>query len=122
MIFTDPFLAAYAVMLFFQTLHILEEIRFGGSEEVGSLEKYLLTATFLVLLYFLPLFVILLGYQWGYYVAFLPAILSIGNGPTHIYSLIKNRAERGSIAMGVFNGFFLTITGIWVFIMILNQL
>lgn len=122
MIFRDPFIAAYTVMLFFQTLHILEEIRFGGSEEVGSLEKYLLTASILVFLYYLPLFVILLGYSWGYYIAFLPVILSIGNGPTHIYSLIKTRKERSSIAVGLFNGFFLTLTGIWVFIMILNQL
>ena len=120
--FRDPFIAAYAVMLFFQTLHILEEIRFGGSEEVGSLDKYLLTASILVFLYFFPLFVVLANYDWGFYAAFLPALLSIGNGPAHIYSLIKNRAERSSIALGIFNGLFLTITGIWVFITILNEL
>ena len=120
--FTDPFLAAYVVMLFFQTLHILEEIRFGGSEEVGSLEKYLLTASILVFLYYFPLFVILLGYDWGYYVAFLPAILALGNGPTHIYSLIKTRKERDSIGVGVFNGIFLTVTGIWVLIATLYQI
>jgi hypothetical protein len=120
--FDNPFMAAYLVMLFFQTLHIFEEIRFEVYEEIGSLNKYLMVASFLVFLYYFPLFVILLKYNWGYYVAFLPAILAIGNGIAHVYGMIKHRKQRGPIAGGVFSGVFLAFSGIAVLINIFNAL
>ncbi len=114
--FKDPFMAAYLVMLFFQTLHIFEEIKYEAYNEIGSQEKYLMVASFLVFLYYFPLFVIQLKYNWGYYVAFLPAILAIGNGIVHIFGMIKNRKKRGKIAASVFSGGFLAFSGIAVLI------
>lgn len=120
--FKDPFMAAYLVMLFFQTLHIFEEIKYEAYKEIGSQDKYLMMASFLVFLYYFPLFVIQFNYDWGYYVAFLPAILAIGNGIVHVYGLIKNRKIRGTIAAGVYSGVFLSISGVWVLLSTLNAL
>jgi len=120
--FRDPFTAAYLVMLFFQTLHIFEEIKYEAYQEIGSQEKYLMASSFLVFFYYFPLFVIQLNYNWGYYVAFLPAILAIGSGFMHVYNMIKNRKERGAIAAGVFSGGFLAFAGIAVLINIFNAL
>ena len=66
--------------------------------------KYLMVASFLVSRYYFSLFVIQLNHNWGYYVAFLPAILAIGNGIVHVFGMIKHRKQRGTIAGGVFSG------------------
>ena len=56
--FDDPFLVAYLVMLFFQILYTFDEIRFETYKEAGTLNQYLLGVSFLIFIYFLPLFLI----------------------------------------------------------------
>jgi hypothetical protein len=120
--FADPFLASYLVMLYFQILDIFNEIRFETYQEAGSLDQYLLGTTFLSFVYFLPLFILQLGQRWGYYVGFLPAFMAIGNGIARIYGAAKNKNFKGSKGLSYFNGFFLTLTGIWVILSILSAL
>lgn len=120
--FNDPFMIAYLVMLFFQILYTFDEIRFETYQEAGTLNQYLLGASFLIFVYFLPLFLIQLGLRWGYYVGFLPAIMAIGNGITRIYGVVKNKKFEGPKVLSIFNGVFLSITGIWVMLSIFNAL
>lgn len=54
------FFILYLIMLFLQTVHIFEEIGFKAYEVVGSLNKYLFVASFLVFASYLPLVLILL--------------------------------------------------------------
>jgi len=120
--FNDPFLIAYLVMLFFQILYTFDEIRFETYQEAGTLNQYLLGASFLIFVYFLPLFLIQLGLRWGYYVGFLPAIMAIGNGITHVFGVIKNKNFEGPKIPSIINGVFLTITGIRVILSIFSPL
>ena len=120
--FNDPFLVAFLVMLFFQILYVFDEIRFENYLEAGTLNQYLMGSSFLIFLYFLPLFLIQLGMRWGYYVGFLPAIMAIGNGITRISGVIKNKDFTGPKTLSVINGIFLTITGIWVILSIFSSL
>ena len=120
--FDDPFMVAYLVMLLFQILYTFDEIRFEGYKEAGTLNQYLLGVTFLIFIYFLPLFLIQMGLRWGYYVGFLPPILAIGNGITRIFDVIKNKNFEGPKIISISNGFFLAITGIWVILSILSAL
>ena len=118
----DPFMIAYLVMLFFQILYTFDEIRFEGYKEAGTLNQYLLGVTFLIFLYFLPLFLIQFGLRWGYYVGFLPPMMAIGNGISRVFSTIKNKNFEGPKILSIINGVFLTITGIWVILSIFNAL
>ncbi len=120
--FVDPFLVAYLVMLFFQILYTFDEIRFETYQEAGTLNQYLLGVSFLIFIYFLPLFLIQLSLRWGYYVGFLPAIMAIGSGITRVFGVIKNKKFEGPKVFSIINGVFLTLTGIWVILSILNAL
>ena len=107
------FLSAYLVMVFFLILYTFDEIRLETYQEAGPLNQYLLGASFLVFIYFLPLFLLQLGFQWGYYVGFLPALLAIGNGIARVISISRNKSFQGSKLISIINGIFLSITGIW---------
>jgi hypothetical protein len=116
----DPLIIWFVVMLFFQTIHIFEEIHFEVYLEVGSLKKYLMVAGILVFLNYLPLILILQKVNWGTYLAFLPSIMAIGNGIIHVYGFIKTKSFRGTIGAGIFSGIFLAISGIIVFLQLLS--
>ena len=120
--FKDPFMVAYLVMLFFQILYTFDEIRFETYTEAGTLNQYLLGVTFLIFVYFLPLFLIQLGQRWGYYVGFLPPLMAIGNGIARVFSTVKNKDFEGPEILSIINGIFLTVTGIWVILSIFNAL
>ena len=105
------FLILYLIMLFLQTVHIFEEIGFKAYEVVGSLNKYLLAASFLVFVNYLPLILILLDIRAGYYLAFFAAILALGNGIIHLIGYIKTKSFRGTVGAGVFSGIPLGIIG-----------
>ena len=62
----DILVTYYLIMIFFQVIHIFEEISFEAYKLVGPLMKYLLAASFLVFLSFLPLFLILQGVGWSF--------------------------------------------------------
>ena len=115
-------LAVYLLMLFFQTLYVFEEVRNEAYKEVGSLSTYLVATSALMLVYFLPPMLILLGALWGIYVAFLPTPLSIGNGVGHLFRLIKDKSLRSNLVLGLFLGFSLAITGILTFLTLLLNL
>jgi hypothetical protein len=118
----DPLITWYVVMLFFQAIHIFEEIRFEVYLEVGSLNKYLMVAGFLVFLNYLTLLLILQKVNWGTYLTFLPCFLAMGNGIIHLYGFIKTKSFRGTMGAGIFSGFFLTISGVLVFIQLLSKI
>lgn len=108
---TNHFLILYMIMLFLQTVHIFEEIGFKAYEVVGSLNKYLLVASFLVFASYLPLILILLDIKAGYFLAFFSAALALGNGIIHLIGYIKTKSYRGTLGAGVFSGIPLGITG-----------
>jgi hypothetical protein len=108
---TNHFLILYLIMLFLQTVHIFEEIGFKAYEVVGSLNKYLIVASFLVFASYLPLILILLDIKAGYFLAFFAAILALGNGVVHILGYIKTKSFRGTVGAGVFSGIPLGIIG-----------
>lgn len=114
--------SVYLAMIFFQVLYVFEEIRNEAYTEVGSLNTYLLSASFLIFLYFFPLVVIIMEMRWGNYLAFLPTLLSIGNGGAHLFRLIKDKSLRQNWLMGVFLGGFLILTGILTFLGLLANL
>ena len=118
----NPLLTYYLIMVFFQVIHIFEEIQFEAYKEVGSLKKYLIVASILVLLSFLPFFLILQDIQWGIYLGFLPTLVAMGNGLVHIYGVIKTKSFRGTIGAGVFTGVFLSISGVLVLLQLLKHL
>ena len=118
----DFLFSVYLIMIFFQTLYIFEEIRNEAYQEVGSLNTYLLTASFLIFLYYFPLLLILLDMGWGIYLAFLPTLLAIGNGVAHMYRLIKDKSARSNLMLGLFIGGFLALSGILVFLGLLVNL
>jgi len=105
------FLILYLSMLFLQTVHLFEEIGFRAYEIVGSLNKYLFVASFLVFASYLPLILILLDIKAGYFLAFFSAILTLGNGIIHLLGYIKTRSFRGTVGAGVFSGIPLGIIG-----------
>ncbi len=108
---TNHFLILYMIMLFLQTVHIFEEIGFKAYEVVGSLNKYLLVASFLVFASYLPLILILLDIKAGYLLAFFSAALALGNGIIHLIGYIKTKSFRGTVGAGVFSGIPLGIIG-----------
>ena len=105
------FIILYLIMLFLQTVHIFEEIGFKAYEVVGSLNKYLIAASFLVFASYLPLILILLDIKAGYFLAFFGALLALGNGIIHIIGFIKTKSFRGTVGAGVFSGIPLGIVG-----------
>ncbi len=48
--------------------------------------------------------------------------MAIGNGITRIYGVVKNKKFEGPKVLSIFNGVFLSITGIWVILSIFNAL
>lgn len=114
------FYILYLIMLFLQTVHIFEEIGFKAYEVVGSLNKYLIAASFLVFASYLPLILILLDIRAGYFLAFFAAILALGNGIIHLIGYIKTKSFRGTVGSGVFSGIPLGIIGGIVLIQLLS--
>jgi hypothetical protein len=119
---TQYLLSVFLAMIFFQVLYVFEEIRNEAYTEMGSLNTYLLSASFLIFLYFFPLLIIILEMRWGTYVAFLPTLLSIGNGGAHLFRLIKDKELRKNWIMGVFLGGSLILSGILTFLGLLANL
>ena len=116
----NHFIILYLTMLFLQTVHIFEEIGFKAYEVVGSLNKYLIVASFLVFASYLPLILILLDIKAGYFLAFFGAILALGNGIIHLIGYIKTKSFRGTVGAGVFSGIPLGIIGGIVLIQLLS--
>ena len=110
------------VILFFQTIHIFGEIRFEVYQEVGSLNKYLMVASILVFLSYLPLFLITQGTAVGYFIGFFSSFLALGNGIIHIVGYIKTKSFRGTVGAGVFSGIPLGIVRLLVFIQLFSTI
>lgn len=112
----DPLVILYLTMLLLQTIHIFEEIGFKAYEVVGSLKKYLVVASFLVIINYLPLFLILQGFTIGYYMGFLSSLLAVGNGIIHVIGYLRTKSFRGTVGAGIFSGIPLGIIGLLVLI------
>ncbi len=112
----NPLVILYLTMLLLQTIHIFEEIGFKAYEVVGSLKKYLVVASFLVIINYLPLFLILQGFTIGYYLGFLSSLLAVGNGIIHVIGYLRTKSFRGTVGAGIFSGIPLGIIGLLVLI------
>lgn len=112
----NPLVILYLTMLLLQTIHIFEEIGFKAYEVVGSLKKYLVVASFLVIINYLPLFLILQGFTIGYYMGFLSSLLAVGNGIIHVIGYLRTKSFRGTVGAGIFSGIPLGIIGLLVLI------
>ena len=118
----DPLLSFYLAMLFFQVIHIFEEIGFEAYKIVGPLNKYLLAASILVLITVLPFMLILQGIKIGFFLAFIPSLIATANGAVHLIGLILSKSFQGTIGAGVFSGVFLGICGVLVLIQLIKKL
>ena len=65
----NPILGLYGLLLLLQTLHIFEEIGMEAYKPVGSLKKYLGVASALVVVNYVPLFLMLYAVPAGYWLA-----------------------------------------------------
>ncbi len=108
----NPILGLYSLLLLLQTLHIFEEIGMEAYKPVGSLKKYLGVASALVVVNYVPLFLMLYAVPAGYWLACGGALLGIGNGVIHIVGYLKSRRLRGTLGAGMFTGIPLGLTGL----------
>ena len=108
---TQAIVLWYVALLLLQMLHILEEIALEAYRAVGSLEKYLLVASVIVTLNYVPLFLMLLDLRMGYVLACGGALLGIGNGIVHLAAYLRTRQVRGTVGAGVFTGIPLALVG-----------
>ena len=104
----------YSLLLLFQFLHILEEIGLEAYREAGSLKRYLKVAGILVVISFVPLFLMLLGISGGRVLGLVGALMAIGNGIVHVVGYLKTRSMRGTVGAGVFTSIPLGVVGLIV--------
>lgn len=111
-----PVVVLYLLLLLLQTLHIFEEIGLGAYLVEGShaLKKYLITAGVLVVINYLPLFLMLLDFRAGYVLGLAGALLGIGNGVVHVAGYVKTRSMRGTMGAGVMSSIPLAAVGLVV--------
>ena len=118
----DKYQLLYMMTLFFQTLHIFEEIYFEAYQIAGTLQKYLRVASGILFISFLPLVLMLMDLRWGIYLGLLPSSLAILNGIVHVGGWIKTRSYQGTLGGGIFSGIPLSISGILTLISLLAQI
>jgi hypothetical protein len=104
----------YSLLLLFQFLHILEEIALEAYREAGSLKRYLKIAGILVVINFVPLFLMLLGISGGRVLGLVGALMAIGNGIVHVVGYLKTRSMRGTVGAGVYTSIPLGVVGLIV--------
>jgi hypothetical protein len=107
----NQILSLYSLLLLLQTLHIFEEIGMEAYKPVGSLKKYLWVASALVIVNYIPLFLMLYDVPVGYWLACGGALLGIGNGVLHVVGYLKSRRFRRTLGAGVFSSIPLGLTG-----------
>ena len=119
---TTSFLVLYIGLFFFQTIHIFEEIAMKVYELVGSLRKFLLAASFLVFLSYLPLILIIQDHKMGFYIALISSFIALGIGIVHLIGFIRSRSCNGTLGSGVFSGIPLGILGGIIFAQVISYL
>jgi len=113
---------SFLLMMFFQILHIFEEIGCGAYKLVHSLQKYLIAASVLVIINFSAFLLLTLEIRLGFYLGlFSSGILAIGNGVVHTIGYLKTRSIHDNIGSGVFSAIPLGILGILVMIQLLES-
>ena len=113
---------------FFQVLHCFEEI--GMNAYVLYKSKYpknprglyLRSASVLVGLNFIVLFLWFFGIGFGYYLAFYTVLISVVNSIIHIIGYIKHKSYMGTLGAGVFSGIPLGISGFILLIALVQNL
>ena len=108
---TQVIMLWYVALLLLQMLHILEEIALEAYKVAGSLKKYLLAASVIVTLNYVPLFMMVFDLRLGYVLACAGALLGIGNGIIHLVAYLRTRRVRGTVGAGVFTGIPLGLVG-----------
>jgi hypothetical protein len=95
----------------------------GAYKVTHSLNKYLLAASVLVTINFTTFLLITNNILFGYYLGlFTSGVLAIGNGLIHFIGWLKTKKLRDGIGAGMFTGFPLAATGIWVLILLWNEI
>jgi hypothetical protein len=107
----DQVTVLYLLLLLLQTLHIFEEIGLEAYRQVGSLGRYLAAAAVLVVLNYVPLFLMLLEARAGYILGLAGALFGIANGVVHVAGYLKTRSMRGTLGAGMWTGIPLGLTG-----------
>ena len=79
--------------------------------QVGSLHRYLVVASILVIAHYVPLFLMLLDIPAGYVLALVGALMGIANGVVHVVGYVKTRSMRGTIGAGMWTGIPLGLAG-----------
>lgn len=115
-------LVSYTILLFLQTVHVFEEITARAYELVGSLNKYLLVASLLLLVSYSALILMLMGIRFGYFIAVFGGLLALGNGIIHLVGYAKTRSYTASLGSGVFSGIPLGIVGCLVLVQLASQI
>lgn len=114
------------ITTFLQVLHCFEEIGMDAYELVPKAGNkrgyYLRAASVLVGLNFLITSMLLFDIKIAYYLAFYTVIISVGNALIHIVGYIKTKSYRATLGAGVFSGIPLGISGIVLFVYLIETL
>ena len=101
----------FLLLILLQIYHIFEEIALEAYKLAGSLNKYLLVASVLVTINVVALYLLLRDLPTGYPLAFLGALIGIGNGLVHVVGYLRTRSFRGTVGAGFFTGIPLALVG-----------
>lgn len=104
----DQFILLYLVMLFLQTIHIFEEIAFKAYDAIGSLNKYLVVASLLVFLSYLPLILITQRIKVGYYLGFFARFLLLEMASFITQGLLKQNPSVAQLGQAY------SVESLWV--------
>ena len=91
------------LLILLQIYHIFEEIAMEAYTLAGSLSKYLLVASVLVTLNVVALYLLLRDRPAGYPLAFLGALIGIGNGLVHCGGIPEDPLSPGDRRSGLFH-------------------
>lgn len=112
----NPLFFFYLLMIWFQTLHVFEEIACGAYKVGPSLKIYLIVASVLVTFNFVSFAMIALEWQAGYIMGLIASgLLGVGNGIIHLVGYLKTKSCHETIGAGVFTGIPLGVIGAIVF-------
>jgi hypothetical protein len=121
-------LLSYVLLVLFQIVHTLEEIACDVFE-ITSLpvkltrNRYLIAASILSTITITPLALLLYDLPLGYYLGLVTSgVVGALQGVVHTVGFIRTRTVRASLGAGFYSAIPLAITGLIVFVQLLQHL
>jgi len=121
-------LISYVFLVLFQTLHTFDEIACDIFDlKVGPItlkkNRYLIAASVLSTLTITPLALLIYDVPFGYYMGlFTSGIVGVMQGVVHTIGFLKTGTVRHSVGAGFYSAIPLCITGVIVFVQLIQSL